>query len=449
MTRLPRRLFSDRALRLLTRSLVAVFLVAATAAASIARAQGGVDALSRKARADSVRRAQRTAGQGGKVTSPSAPPAAAPAGVKLELGTTMVPPGKVKQSARLGAKARADALASTEKQTKAAGAAATAASATATPVLVAPTAAPPALVAPAPASTLPVSAPTQPIVATSAPTPVPPPRRLTQAQADSVRARWTVAQPVVWVSSPLARRVSPGLGFATPSGYGPAWGDFFMSVSYQRRTRFTQVQDGAVGVGMGLGDPVGAIGGELVYSSFGTVRSGGLSNGTISARVHRIVRGYGLSVGLENLVGVGRTTSAGPDGGRSAFFAVSQLRRLGGADSISASESSDAHEVLWTVGIGDGRFRRESDVFASRSTVNLFGSVGYRFMAQAAAIVDYTGQDVSIALSIAPFQCIPLVLTPGFADITGSAGDGARFVLAAGISTRFDRDAFFRRPCTR
>ena len=222
-----------------------------------------------------------------------------------------------------------------------------------------------------------------------------------------------------------------------------------MSLSYQRRTRFTHVQDGAVGVGMGLGDPVGAIGGELVYSSFGTVRSGGLSNGTISARVHRIVRGYGLSVGLENLVGVGRTTSAGPDGGRSAFLAVSQLRRIGGADSISASESAEAHEVLWTVGIGDGRFRRESDVFASRSTVNLFGSVGYRFMPQAAAIVDYTGQDVSIALSIAPFQCIPLVLTPGFADITGSAGDGARFVLAAGISTRFDRDAFFRRPCTR
>ena len=45
MTRLPRRPFPDRALRLLTRSLVAVFLLTATAPATIARAQGGVAAV--------------------------------------------------------------------------------------------------------------------------------------------------------------------------------------------------------------------------------------------------------------------------------------------------------------------------------------------------------------------------------------------------------------------
>jgi hypothetical protein len=243
--------------------------------------------------------------------------------------------------------------------------------------------------------------------------------------------------------------VSPGLGFATPSGYGPAWGDFFMSASYQQRTRFTTRADGAVGVGMGLGDPVQNLGGELVYSSFGTVNRGFFSNGTVSARAHRIIRGYGVSVGLENVLEVGRQTSAGPDGGRSAFIAVSQLRRLGVTDTITTTEPTDGQELIWTIGLGDGRFRREADVAASKSTVNLFGSVGYRFAQRFAGIVDYTGQDVTVALSVAPFRCVPLVITPGFADITRSAGDGARFVLAVGLSTRFDQDAFFRRPCSR
>lgn len=272
--------------------------------------------------------------------------------------------------------------------------------------------------------------------------------QFTARQRDSVRARWRVEEPVVWVASPLARRVSPGLGFATPSGYGPAWGDFFVSVSYQQRTRFTTRADGAVGVGMGLGDPVQSIGGELVYSSFGTVNRGFFSNGTVSARAHRIIRGYGVSAGLENVVDVGRQTSAGPDGGRSFFVAVSNLKRLGGADSITTAEPTDGQELIWTLGVGDGRFRREADVAASKATFNPFGSVGYRFAQRFAAIVDYTGQDVTVALSAAPFRCVPLVITPGFADITRSAGDGARFVLAVGFSTRLDKDAFFRRPCS-
>ena len=263
-----------------------------------------------------------------------------------------------------------------------------------------------------------------------------------------MRARYAVIEPVVWVSSPLARRVSPGMGFATPSGYGPAWGDVFASGSYQQRTRYTKLQDGAFGIGVGLGDPVNSIGGELVYSSFGSVRSGLFSNGTISARAHRIVRGYGISIGMENLAEVGRTTSAGPDGGRSLFVVVSQLRRLGdGADALDEN-APPGQELLWTLGLGNGRFRRESDVAARNQTVNVFASVGYRFMDRAAGILDFTGQDLTAALSVSPFRCLPLVISPGLADITGSAGDGARFVLAVGMTTRFDRDAFFRRPCS-
>ena len=266
---------------------------------------------------------------------------------------------------------------------------------------------------------------------------------------DSLRSRWRVPTPIVWVASPLDRRVSPGMGFASPGGYGPAWGDVFGSVSYQQRTRRTQVKDGGFGVGLGLGDPARYVGAELAYAGNGTSRSGFFTNATLSARLHRIVGGYGISIGQENITQIGATSGPGPDGGRSNFLAVSRLLRLGVRDTLSIADSMPGRELLWTVGVGDGRFRREQDVFAGKSTVNVFASVGFRFHERFAAIVDYTGQDVAVALSVVPFRCFPLVVTPGFADVAGIAGDGARFVVAVGMTARLDPRSFFSSRCSR
>ena len=209
------------------------------------------------------------------------------------------------------------------------------------------------------------------------------------------------------------------------------------------------MKDGGFGVGVGLGDPARFVGAELAYAGNGTTRSGFFTNGTLSARLHRIVGGYGVSIGQENITQIGVSSGPGPDGGRSNFLAVSRLVRLGVRDTISVADSMPHRELMWTVGIGDGRFRREQDVFANKSTVNVFGSLGYRFHERFAAIVDYTGQDVALALSVVPFRCFPLVVTPGFADVAGLAGDGARFVLAIGLTARLDPRSFFSSRCTR
>ena len=420
--------------------------------------QGGVDAQSRAARADSVRRAARAVKSGPArapiTAAPRAPAGSTPAATKRVATTRAATTGAtITRAARARVPVAAPTAVPVSGRSAGTGAAAGGAVPASVPVVEA---------APAPAAPV-VALPTAPVdTAGAAPAPAAAasatsvasparsvaPRRLSATQVDSVRARYAVIEPVVWVASPLARRVSPGMGFASPSGYGPAWGDVFVSASYQQRTRYTTLKDGAFGLGVGLGDPISNIGGELVYASFGSIRSGPFSNGTISARAHRIVRGYGISIGMENLAEVGRTTSAGPDGGRSLFVAVSQLRRLGDAGDALDETTPLGQEVLWTLGLGNGRFRRESDVAAKRETVNLFASVGYRFMERAAGILDLTGQDLTVALSVSPFRCVPLVISPGLADITGSAGDGVRFVLALGMTTRFDRDAFFRRPCS-
>ncbi len=73
------------------------------------------------------------------------------------------------------------------------------------------------------------------------------------------------------------------------------------------------------------------------------------------------------------------------------------------------------------------------------NSVNVFGSVGLRVAETVSLIADWTGQDLTIGASIAPFRNLPLVITPAVADITDNAGDGARFILGVGYNFRFGR----------
>jgi hypothetical protein len=40
-------------------------------------------------------------------------------------------------------------------------------------------------------------------------------------------------------------------------------------------------------------------------------------------------------------------------------------------------------------------------------------------------------------VSVTPTRHLPLVLNAGLADLTGSAGDGTRFILSAGLGFRW------------
>jgi hypothetical protein len=51
-------------------------------------------------------------------------------------------------------------------------------------------------------------------------------------------------------------------------------------------------------------------------------------------------------------------------------------------------------------------------------------------------LAEWTGQDLAVGLSIAPFKNFPFVITPAVRDVTGS-GYAPRFVLGAGVSFKF------------
>ena len=92
--------------------------------------------------------------------------------------------------------------------------------------------------------------------------------------------------------------------------------------------------------------------------------------------------------------------------------------------------------VSFTVGVGDGQFRSNGAVKVGDNNVNVFGNVAVRVARPVSFIAEWTGQDLGLGLSIAPFKNIPFVITPAVRDVVGG-GDAPRFVLGAGTAFRF------------
>nr|WP_290224442.1 S-layer homology domain-containing protein [Trichocoleus desertorum] len=220
---------------------------------------------------------------------------------------------------------------------------------------------------------------------------------------------------------------SPALSIANPVGFGADNGTGFISAFYQERTRRSNKDDGAVGIGVGLGDARRNVGVELSYTiaSFGSNRDFG--TGGFNVKVHRAFsEDFAAAVGWNGFITVGDET----DFEDSLYATATKIFRT--RQDLSSSFS----RVALTGGVGNGQFRLEDDAFEDDETVNVFGSVAVRVVRPVSAIVEWTGQDLAAGLSIVPFKNQSLVITPALRDIAG-AGDGARFVLGLGYSWKF------------
>ncbi|HEY9647212.1 MAG TPA: hypothetical protein V6C88_12620 [Chroococcidiopsis sp.] len=220
---------------------------------------------------------------------------------------------------------------------------------------------------------------------------------------------------------------SPAITLAIPSGYGADNFTGFVNFSYQSRTRFSNQDDGTMGVGIGFGDAQESVGVQLSYTvaSFGTNRDFG--SGGFNAKVHRqLPGGWSIAAGWEGFLNIGDEN----DFEDSIYGSVTHIIRT------TPDIDSPLSRIALTAGVGSGRFRTEEAIFDDDNTVGVFGSIALRLARPVSAIVEWTGQDLAAGLSIAPIRNFPLVITPALRDIAG-AGDGARFVLGAGLSFQF------------
>jgi len=242
-----------------------------------------------------------------------------------------------------------------------------------------------------------------------------------QEPADTLRQQYRLPQPSTFAVDDRGRWITPALAFGVPSGFGADFGDAFIGLGYQHRTRTFTNQDGAVFLGFGLGDAERLLGLEVVITSNGTVRS--CCYGGLSAKVHRILPGdASLAVGIENGFNWGET-----DALPSVYVAGTKMFLL------RDDPGSFLGTVSLTAGAGNGRFKTRTDLLEDRQAINPFGSVGVRLMPQASAVTTWTGHDLNIGLSIVPLRNVPLFINPGVADLTTRP----RFIVGAGLGFNY------------
>lgn len=218
-------------------------------------------------------------------------------------------------------------------------------------------------------------------------------------------------------------RSAPAFTIANPSGFGvDNWTSFF-GASFQSQTRYGNESDGGLVFGIGMGDAREAVGVELSYTvaSFGGSRDFG--TGGLNLRIHRqFSEDFAGAIGWNGIATTGEV-----DFQDSIYGVLTKILTL------DEDINDPFSRIALTFGIGNGMFRSEEDATNDNDTVGVFGSVAIRIAEPVSLITEWTGQDLAIGLSIAPFRDRNFVITPAIRDITG-AGDEARFVLGTGFS---------------
>lgn len=244
----------------------------------------------------------------------------------------------------------------------------------------------------------------------------------TDAELEALRNQYLLPVPATLVVPSAVGGSSPGSSSGTPTAFGSSWGRAYAGVGFQGRTRYTSKSDGTMAAGLGFGDARNTVGAEVTVTALSLLGDNAFQRGGISFKVHRLLpNNFAVAGGVENAIVLG-----GTDGGTSVYGVVSKIFQL------KENTTEPLSRVTVSLGLGSGRFRSEDNINNDEGSINPFGSVGLRVAQPVSLIADWTGQDLILAASIVPFRNLPLVITPAIADITGNAGDGARFIMGVG-----------------
>lgn len=220
-------------------------------------------------------------------------------------------------------------------------------------------------------------------------------------------------------------RIAPSITIINPSGYGASWGSAGIGIGLQERVRFRDDADGVIGLGFGLGNPRKNIGFQVGVSLVDV--DAPFRDGAINFKLHRrLPEDISIAVGTQGAVTWGDT-----DGGSSVYGVVTKRYAL------KEDRTRPFSELYTTLGVGGGQFRSESDIDEGVESVGVFGSVSLKMFQPLSIITEWSGQDLTIGTSIVPFRNLPLTIVPAVTDITGAAGDGARFIFGLGYSFSF------------
>ena len=243
-----------------------------------------------------------------------------------------------------------------------------------------------------------------------------------------LRQEFLIEEPKT-LSAKLAEFVvAPSGSISTPIGFGANFGQIFGGFAFQSRTRFTNQADGGLALGVGVGEPQKIVGLDVtmaILSLFGD----NAGRGSFSFKIHRsLPEGFAIALGFENAINWG-----GTDAGSSIYGVVSKFFQF------TETTKEPFSQLTLSLGVGGGRFRSEGAIEDGVNSLGVFASAGLRIVEPVSAIVEWSGQDLNAGISLIPFQNIPLTVNLAGADLTGNAGNGARFVMSIGYNYFFPR----------
>ncbi|MFT5063104.1 MAG: hypothetical protein ACI91G_000469 [Gammaproteobacteria bacterium] len=241
-----------------------------------------------------------------------------------------------------------------------------------------------------------------------------------------------------------APATSPGIAQSSPVGFGAAWGDVFAGIGGVQTTKAERNSptgkslSGSASIGFGLGNPNDFVGLETTISIISLSGSGiddsevG-EDGNVNFKLHRALSPTtSVAVGVENAIGWG----AAENTDSSKYISLSH------ASSLRPNNPSNPMTVVVTAGVGDSRFKDQTEPAAQRNNdnaINPFAAVSLAFNRRASVIADWSGSSLGASVSFVPFKNIPLSATVGVIDVTDRLDDGARFTSGIGYSYNFGK----------
>lgn len=227
------------------------------------------------------------------------------------------------------------------------------------------------------------------------------------------------------LASAVFGRSAPGIAASSPVGFGPNQGDVFAGFGFTPKAPGTGESDGSLSVGGGFFNSSEIVGLEVVLTSLSTFRSGFGSRTSAALKAHKIVRGWGVGLGVSNI-----QLNGGTDADPSIYAAATRTFAVKRDGPYFRNGSIN-------VGLGNGSFRFASAQIDDESGVGLFLSSSIEVNNWSSAIFDFSGGTTNLGLSFVPFGKLPLVMTATMSDLTGEFGDKARLGLGAGMSWKY------------
>jgi len=216
---------------------------------------------------------------------------------------------------------------------------------------------------------------------------------------------------------PTQTQASPAVAFGSPIGFGLNNGQLAVGIGGQTTDApGANHFDGSMGVALGLGNSAESLGFELTANLI-SLRDNFGEDGSFNAKIHHMInQTTSVAVGAESFGGWG----AARESRISSYAAITSVVNPG-------------VPVVLNLGAGTNRFSSNNET----NRTGVFGSVAVIPTDRLSFVVDYTGIDTNVGVSVVPAVSLPVTLTLGYVNLQEQEGLSREFAGGLGYLYRF------------